>query len=570
MSAKARRRLPTGMQEKDRLFYARKVIPKDVRPAFFDRGELMKCLGPDYRAACEKLPAVLADFSGQIKEARNRAGASTPKAFPTSRGLTGRELGRRAVQDILEQDTQIRRLGQPGEGPTRGLAIGDGTRLELDRIANLSAPDDIIEEYAGRFMHGGASKPGTPERQQDAAIVAAAILETMDHVERRDANDYSRDFKSPAFQPEPQAKADGDPLAHRIMCEESRKTLSALVPDVIEAKKPAPGTAYEYGVAARMLEEVLGPMPVYRIMRRDVQTFRKALQTAPSSYTKRFPGKTILAATKANDARKEDARFDKMDPATVAKWLSRVKTLLEWAVVEDIVPSNEAAGVKVEKPKDRKGPPRVPFAPDDLAKIFDPARLGPPRSFGEHEWALLIALHTGARAAEIGQLRLDQVRRERGVLCFAIEEETKNDQSRRVVPVHSALLALGLEARLDRLAKGKKTHLFPDWFRKAEAARKRSPSANQVFANFIPKVFNRQLRDKLGITDKRKVFHSFRHTLKTALARAGVSREVSDAITGHDDDSAGAGYIHDVSIEKMRDALESIHLDGFNLESLRR
>lgn len=67
---------------------------------------------------------------------------------------------------------------------------------------------------------------------------------------------------------------------------------------------------------------------------------------------------------------------------------------------------------------------------------------------------------------------------------------------------------------------------------------------------FIPKAFIRTIRSaEIGIPDPRKTFHSLRHTFKTALDRAGVPRSMQDDLCGHEDNSAGAGYVHGESVE---------------------
>jgi integrase len=108
------------------------------------------------------------------------------------------------------------------------------------------------------------------------------------------------------------------------------------------------------------------------------------------------------------------------------------------------------------------------------------------------------------------------------------------------VPVHQNLITLGLPAYVEKLRKGGETLLFPDW--KPE--------------DKINRWFLRTYRAEVGINDQRKVFHSFRHTLKTALARAGVARDVSDLITGHQDQSVSGIYIHDKA-STMIDAMAS-------------
>lgn len=82
------------------------------------------------------------------------------------------------------------------------------------------------------------------------------------------------------------------------------------------------------------------------------------------------------------------------------------------------------------------------------------------------------------------------------------------------------------------------------------------------FEAFIRKAFNVTTKKKLAIVG-RKVWHSFRHTFKTGLARAGVDRSTRDLLCGHADSSAGGIYVHDVSVEALKDAIEKLRFDGF-------
>jgi site-specific recombinase XerD len=96
---------------------------------------------------------------------------------------------------------------------------------------------------------------------------------------------------------------------------------------------------------------------------------------------------------------------------------------------------------------------------------------------------------------------------------------------------------------------------------------KGSPTLNLYFPHFIPKRFNDTYLPEVGIQDSRKSWHSFRHTFKTGLARAGVPRSIQDGLCGHADYSAGGVYIHETSIEALKDAVEKLHFDGFKLSA---
>ena len=102
-------------------------------------------------------------------------------------------------------------------------------------------------------------------------------------------------------------------------------------------------------------------------------------------------------------------------------------------------------------------------------------------------------------------------------------KRVKTKSSRRKVPIHTELVALGfLEFVEGCRESGVKAKLFPDL----------RPDRSGVMTGNWSKWWGRYAR-KLGITDHRKVFHSFRHTFKDACRAAGVSEEVHDRLTGH-------------------------------------
>ncbi len=116
--------------------------------------------------------------------------------------------------------------------------------------------------------------------------------------------------------------------------------------------------------------------------------------------------------------------------------------------------------------------------------------------------------------------------------------------------------------------------LFPKWHRQGEQTYERAAAKskatgkpmpkNVYYSRFIPRKFNRS-RATIGITDDRRDFYSFRHSFKSGLASAGVSRDISDQLTGHADRTAGSSYIHAVSVARMKEAIEHLHFDGFDL-----
>ncbi|WP_350259899.1 integrase [Stenotrophomonas riyadhensis] len=95
------------------------------------------------------------------------------------------------------------------------------------------------------------------------------------------------------------------------------------------------------------------------------------------------------------------------------------------------------------------------FAPEQFARLSP----GGP-------WAALLGLYTGARAGEVGQLLLTDVVEADGVPVLHVTDEGENQRpkseaSKRVVPIHAGLVALGFLDYVQRLRDRGDTRPFP-------------------------------------------------------------------------------------------------------------
>ena len=115
-------------------------------------------------------------------------------------------------------------------------------------------------------------------------------------------------------------------------------------------------------------------------------------------------------------------------------------------------------------------------------------------------------------------------------------EGSKNENAVHTVPIHKRLIKLGFLKYVDRHRKNKDQRLFPKWY------------GNDTVNRWFNRTF---LKKELDINDKRKVFHSFRHTLKTALTNAGVQFGIRDKIIPHAQEGAAAIYDHSTNESMM-------------------
>ena len=172
----------------------------------------------------------------------------------------------------------------------------------------------------------------------------------------------------------------------------------------------------------------------------------------------------------------------------------------------------------------------------------------------------LLALFTGARLEELGQLRVDDVREENGCWYFNITDLGENQQvktatSRRRVPVHSQLIRAGLLLYWQDLRGRGEARLFPDL---------NSGIKGKVTASWS-KWWGRYLRNVIGITDKRLVFHSFRHTFKDACRDAAIDEAIHDALTGHAGGGVGRKYGGRYPLVPLNQAMEKLDYKGLSV-----
>jgi integrase len=229
---------------------------------------------------------------------------------------------------------------------------------------------------------------------------------------------------------------------------------------------------------------------------------------------------------------------------TVAKYLTALGTVLGYAVENEWIVVNPASGIKVREGREKSK--RIGWSAADLKVLFD----GPIHACHEIPgfktaggeaayWLPILALYTGARERELAQLRAEDVSREDGIayLWITNEEEGQNTKgdTRRRVPLHPDIRA---QFRAFAPQEGS---LFPRMWEDSGIDRN-VKAWSQWFGRY---------KRRLGIKDRRKVFHSLRHTFKDLCRDADVPKEVHDRLTGHTQGDAAWGYGEGGSLRLM-------------------
>jgi integrase len=166
-----------------------------------------------------------------------------------------------------------------------------------------------------------------------------------------------------------------------------------------------------------------GDLPVRAITQSHVRSFKAALLA-----TKGRTGTTLSSAT-------------------VKTTLGALASVLSWAKREGYVTTNPAEGITTAIPKGDPEDRRLPYNADDLKKLFSAEAVAAREASPANHWLPFLALFTGARLEELGQLHVADVREEDGVPYLAIEagsgKKLKTRCSRRRIPIHPELIRLG-------------------------------------------------------------------------------------------------------------------------------
>ena len=303
--------------------------------------------------------------------------------------------------------------------------------------------------------------------------------------------------------------------------------------------------------------EIIGKKYVESITYKDCQKVVRSVYNIPKKWKERYKGQKLSdLLLKKND--------DAISLTSVKKYLRIFKEFMIFCKDNRYIPDSFQGDIKITKRKEVIS--IEPFTKDELKKIFDP--LTYPRvmdiKYSYRYWIPLIALYSGMRLNEICQLYLDDIKVSKGVWYFDISDERKdqhikNSQSKRLVPIHSKLLELGIIEYANKVKEIKVDNKHPE-----RLFYQLNYSVKNHYIQAISQWFGRYLK-KIGIDSRSKVFHSFRHTVKPYLRDAGISKEYQNLLCGWiGDDEGERTYGGNVSIKKLYSELSKLKYSFLN------
>ena len=296
--------------------------------------------------------------------------------------------------------------------------------------------------------------------------------------------------------------------------EEGGATIQEMVPRYASRKrnKLAEKTLYEYGnyhrkfVAWLELRKKKKHIPIHSITRADLADFI------------------------------DDLLAEGLASRTISqKYLAAINGLFVLAQTMGLLPEGQllvSSGHKVFSKRDAKKSNDTdnykPFSDDDLVRMFQPQFLNEAERPSDF-WAPLLGLFTGARLNELCQLDIKDISKQFDIWAIhfiddAPDKSLKSSAARRLIPIHPKLIELGF---LDYVNDAKHFHggrkLFPDLTYSSKHGYAATPSERWG-----------QYLDKIGITDAKKTFHSFRSTANNCIKHNGVDEEARCQFVGHE------------------------------------
>ena len=336
------------------------------------------------------------------------------------------------------------------------------------------------------------------------------------------------------------------------------------------SKRPSESTVREAERAVRRFKEMFGSLPVGELTRDKARAFRDALARVPTRLPAKVRTLPIQELLKAPGL----SHLPSPHSETINKALNLLSGIVSNAERNGLLDAWPSfvnpfgRGIKLSTDaRDAEG--RQPFSAADMASIFTTkvyTTNDRPRGGGGEAayWLPLIALFTGARQGEIAQLRISDLRLdpETSVWLFNISTEggrtIKTASSRRKVPMHPALEAIGLLRYRQSLLDAGQSFEAPLWpdVKADREGRRGGPWS---------KWFNRYLRVHAKIASPDKVFHSFRHTWERVARDALMPEDMRDAVTGHTGGGTGRDYGNGFGLKALAEAVSKLPAPGWAL-----
>jgi integrase len=356
-------------------------------------------------------------------------------------------------------------------------------------------------------------------------------------------------LRSGVFSEETLPQIIGSIIPHVSKRSSNRLLLSELMKKYTQQNERCwvPKTLMEVKSECRLLLDVVGDKYINAITRQMILDVRDILIKLPANLYKKYPDQSIKQILALPD-------IAPMSLVSVNKHLVRLGAILRYGVREGYLFKNVAEAMAI--PDKRSTDEERSIYSDEEIKLVIMLLTDPDTYYrAERKWIPLIGIFSGMRLDEICQLYLEDIQKVDGIWCFNINDQKdkklKNMASRRIVPIHPFLLDHGLLDHAEAMKNAGNERLWPHL----------THSKIMGYSNTFGKWYQRFNRQHIT-QDKRKVFHSFRHSFSNKLKQQGVAESLIAELIGHKNHSITTGrygkkYEPDVLLDVL--TLQLIH-----------
>lgn len=480
--------------------------------------------------------------------------------------------------NLLEYEA-ARRKRTAGRG--RESWLREQRRAEINlREAKFMASDGelaVASDFAEIAAEELGLELGPDDRTRLAELINLARLEAMSVAARRVEGEVEAESTAPlitrAKEREAARAADGETIV---------ELYDAWTSEQLAKKEKRPDTVRQDRKVVQQFAEFVGEDRAIRsITPSEVFDFREARRAVPPKWQSKRELRNMSLRQAAEEARRLDLKQTSF--VTVNRELSAISGLCKWLAQRPqwVGMPNPCAGLFYQKVKGKNRRPS--FDTEALNRIIgSPLFTGFEKDGREHrkgmckaddwrKWIPLLCMFTGARVAEVAQLRIGDIRYEHGIPVARIAhnekagQRTKSDETRFAV-IHSKLVEVGLFAFIDRrLAKTNGDHTAP-LFPELHANERDNIGAE-------PSEWWRDYLSVIGVKDGADGYgtHSFRHTLADRLRVEGDLLDSEIALTlGHSAKSVTGGYggVPQGTAQRLQSNIESVKFVGVDLSAL--
>jgi integrase len=477
--------------------------------------------------------------------------------YGTECGMTFEEIRRLLTTHfsgmLARRKLRIATNGRLSQIEASTLLSGLALAAEAAQDGTSLVPGDSDDDLVGRFIerYGLSLQPGTAAYTTLRTELKRAYRDYCSSV-----LDYDRSLDSYQFEKETDSPPSADRSAANLPYVSLQQLIERHTKDSNLGSQWTPKTQHEKNDHFALLVELLtADKDITKVSVTDAQHVKDTLTKYPKNRRK---------DARTRDLTLQDAinveGIQTINVQTINKYLQTYGTMFGWAKRNGLVSNNVFEGLHIRLNKKQSKIARSGFTDAQVRTILSELldNTSGLVQLDYQRWGPLIGLYSGARLNEIAQIHLTDIRQQDGIWCFDLndDDETKKlktDASRRLVPIHSRLIELGLLDYVQTLRTRDAQKLFPGF----------QYDAKNGWGRSLGRWFNDRFLVKIGLKDKGVSFHVFRHTVVTRLLQAGIEQPLVQTIVGHERQGVtqqsyfASGY----TLGQRRSAIETLQFD---------